>query len=111
MEDDEAIDSLLLTHNRITFMINNETENYLGPQILGWHWIRISDTETEGIWKDPEDKENLTFTNWEEGSPRIPGRNESSHWYNHAVMNYFGKWYDTIGTADFSDTEVLCELS
>ena len=72
--------------------------------IIGWHWIRISDEGTEGIWKDPENKENLTFTNWAEGSPKNISMND------HAVINYHGKWVNTYGPACVA-SEVLCELS
>ena len=73
-------------------------------QLIGWFFIRLSDEETEGIWKDPDGKENLTFTNWDED------RSDYRHVADHVIMNYDGKWYDTTETFDASEF-VLCEFT
>ena len=91
LNDDMEIESILNDHHY-------ETGN-----LVGWHWIRISNKEMEGIWKDPDNKENLTFTNWMNGYPR-PGTSR-----HHAVLTYTGDWFDTFSTMDFTDS-LLCEL-
>ena len=68
-------------------------------------WLRISDEEREGTWKDPDNKESLTFTNWDSGQPNNRGGNE--HWGY--MFSYDGKWGDN------SDSEylsyIVCELT
>ena len=91
LEDDLKIDSIY------------DHYNYKTRDWIGWHWIRLSDEGTDGIWKDPDDKENLTFTNWREHRP-IHYSSKS-----HAVMLYGGKWYDLHPTYRASTfIEVLC---
>ena len=76
------------------------------PSILiGWFFIRLSDEESEGIWRDPDGKENLTFTNWEE---RPNGRYRDVS--DHAIMDYDGKWRDSTETYEASEF-ILCEFT
>lgn len=67
-------------------------------------WLRLSDAETEGIWKDVENREKLTFTNWEEGQPN-----------NHGGDQHYACFQQITGTwGDLSDHQarrhVICEL-
>ena len=93
LKDDAEIESLLNDH-----FLN-------GGKLLGWHFIRI--VKTQNIWKDPDDKENLTFTNWAEGSPDA---DDKYHVCDRALMDYQGEWLDTPDTLDIS-TEFFFELS
>ena len=43
-----------------------------------WVWIRLSDQVEEGVWKDPDNKEILTFTNWYLSEPN--NRFGRQHW-------------------------------
>ena len=66
-------------------------------------WLRISDAEEEGIWKDPDNKEILTFTTW---APRQPD-NSGGH-ENYGIYWYAGKWND--GNVGHGCSYILCEL-
>ena len=66
-------------------------------------WLRLSDEEKEGVWKDPENRETLTFQNWERGQPNnVKGRQ------HHANFKAPGKWNDFPATHKFR--HVVCEL-
>ena len=66
-------------------------------------WLRISDEEEEGLWKDPDNKEILTFTNGAQGQPDNYRDNE-----NYGMFWYSGKWNDA--PAAYSVSYILCEL-
>ena len=70
-----------------------------------WIWIRLSDQETEGIWKDPDNKEILTFTNWSSGEPN--NRSGRQHW-GFMWSNWGGRWGD-LSDGD-STYHIACEL-
>ena len=73
--------------------------------LVGWFFLRLSDEETEGIWKDPDGKENLTFSNWQEHP------NDTHHYLlDHAIMSYDGKWREIHETFDLAEF-VLCEFT
>ena len=42
---------------------NKEVAALVEKHGASWIWLRISDEEREGHWKDPDNKESLTFTN------------------------------------------------
>ena len=67
-------------------------------------WLRISDAEEEGVWKDPDDKEVLNFTNW---SPSQPDNAHGQE--NYGIYWYAGKWND--GNAVYGVSYIVCELS
>ena len=69
-------------------------------------WLRISDEKREGHWKDPDNKEELTFTNWYSsgGQPNNAGGKE--HW---GWMVSDGDWYDGSDTS--MCTHIACELT
>ena len=57
----------------------------------------------EGVWKDPDNKEVLTFTNWAQGQPDNYRDNE-----NYGMFWYSGKWNDA--PAAYSVSYILCEF-
>ena len=67
-------------------------------------WIRISDEEQEGTWKDPDNKEVLTFTNWYSDQP--DNRDGSQSW---GYMRTDGKWGDNGDDGNYS--YIVCELT
>ena len=70
-------------------------------------WIRLSDEEKEGSWKDPDNKEILTFTNWGSGQPNNSGGPQS--WCD---MNSKGEWND-LGDdppGDVRKSCIICEF-
>ena len=67
-------------------------------------WLRLSDHEEEGVWKDPDNKETLTFTNWANPQP------DNFNGYEHFGMFWYsGKWNDVIQSRGAS--YILCELT
>ena len=82
---------------------NNEVQAII--KNYDWIHIRISDAEKEGTWKDPDNKEVLTFTNWHSDQPN--NLHGDQHWG--FMYSYDGTWYDY----DASDTcpYILCELT
>ena len=66
-------------------------------------WIRISDNGSEGIWKDPDNKEILTFTYWDSNQPN--NNNGEQHW---GMMRMNGKWNDESDS--FKLYFIACEL-
>ena len=67
-------------------------------------WLRLSDHEEEGVWKDHDNKETLTFTNWAKTQPDNSGGNE-----NYGIFWYAGKWND--GNVVHGVSYILCELT
>ena len=68
-------------------------------------WLRLSDGETEGIWKDPENRETLTFTNWVHGQP-----NNYDGAQDHVLFfRTLGQWND-VGASQIVK-HVICEFS
>jgi len=65
-------------------------------------WLRLSDQETEGIWKDPDNRETLTFENWDSGQPNDKWGQE------HVNFKGPGKWNDYHHTHKVR--HVICEL-
>ena len=87
-----------------TLAENNEVFAMMQKNDSGQIFIRISDEENEGNWKDPDYKEVLTYSNWYSNQPN-GGRGEN-----------FGAMYSNDGTwSDKSDTyrisSVVCELT
>ena len=94
--------SMYFPSNRIemnefnAFMKNHEVWNI---------WLRISDEEREGHWKDPDNKEELTFTNW-----WFLGEPDNSRGKEHWGAMYFdGNWFDADDT--FTLPYLACELT
>ena len=66
-------------------------------------WFRISDEDKEGIWKDPDNKEVLMFTNW---VPRQPDNYRGNE--NYGIFWHAEKWNDA--PAAYGVSYILCEL-
>lgn len=88
-----------------TLIENNEVYTIMKKNNFGWIWIRISDEEKEGSWKDPDGKEVLTFTNWESDQPNNLHGNQ--HWGEMNVSRD-GKWNDDSSSGMTSS--IICEL-
>ena len=67
-------------------------------------WLRLSDHEEEGVWKDPDNKDALTFTNWSE--PQPDNFNGIEHF---GIFSYAGMWNDAREAHGVS--HILCELT
>ena len=68
---------------------NDEVESVLDGHErrwdIGYVWIRIYYDQSDGKWKDPENKENLTFTN-------VVTYGKQNAGDNHAILNLSGYW-------------------
>ena len=79
-----------------------------GSCSFDWLWLRIVKDGTTGEWKDPDNKENLNFKNF---NP-FQGRVDMTGWgENHAVMTCSGKWMYESKFYDTYSPHVLCELT
>ena len=67
-------------------------------------WLRLSDHEEEGVWKDPDNKETLTFTNFADPQPNNSNGNE-----HFGIFWYDGKWNDE--NESHGVQYILCELT
>ena len=90
-----------------TLAENNEVFAMMQKNDSGQIFIRISDEENEGNWKDPDDKEVLTYSNWYSNQPN-GGRGENfglimENWYD------YGKWYDKSDT--YRTSSIVCEFN
>ena len=68
-------------------------------------WLRLSDEQTEGVWKDFESREDLTFTNWDKGQPN----NYDGIQHRVLFIRNSGKWNDAVFS--FLVTHVICEFT
>ena len=89
-----------LAENNEVFKIARKTESK-SEDI----WLRLSDKESEGIWKDPENRDTLTFMNWEKGQPNNYENNQHHAWFS----GNSGEWND-ISTDKNTTPHVICEL-
>lgn len=77
-------------------------------------WLRLSDPESEGIWLDPENRENLTFTNWNHAVPNLSILDSfltprvASGQHHVCFYGKYGKWKDA--PASVSMPHVICEI-
>ena len=87
-----------------TLTENNEVTAIIRKNHIYDIWIRISDEQTEGVWKDPDNKEALTFTNWYPGEPD----NWNGQEHRGSMLND-GKWVDY--KRDKAMSYIICELT
>ena len=83
---------------------NNEVRSIAElNNVRGGLWIRISDKDVEGVWKDAENRESLSFFNWSDGQP--------NNWrdQDYGYMHSAGFWADANGLDGY--IHLLCELS
>ena len=81
--------------------------------------VRIVFDEAEGIWKDPDDKEVLTYTNWRqhmyENSSYNDFRYQDPHGnekVNRAFMcSYDATWVAVDNLSHKRERYVVCELT
>ena len=90
--------STRIEYNEVSALIKNHGGYYSGT------WLRISDREIEGHWKDPDNKESFTFTDWVWYEPNNYGGDQ--HW---GYMRYDGYWGDESDT--FTRSYLVCELT
>ena len=89
---------------------SNISENHHASKILKRNkgsyaaWIRLSDRIHEGIWKDVDGRESLTFVNWHEGQPN--NYEGSQDWAEIYARN--GKWNNDGDSS--VNSFILCEL-
>ena len=83
---------------------NNEVIDIARKGGSGDIWIRLTDEEAEGIWKDPENRDYLTFNNWEEGQPN----NYDNEQHHAAFTGDLGKWNDSPAASAM--IHVICEI-
>ena len=88
-----------------TLSENNEVSAIVQKNGNNWIWIRISDKEEEGTWKDPDNKEVLSFTNWNSGQPDNNGGSQSWGY----LRSDDGKWGDDGDTSEY--TNIVRELT
>ena len=67
-------------------------------------WLRLTDEEYEGIWKDPENRDYLTFNKWEKGQPN----NVNSEQHHVVFEGNSGAWGDV--PASYAFAHVICEF-
>ena len=68
-------------------------------------WLRLSDEQTEGVWKDFESREDLSFKNWDKDQPNNNNRNQ----HRALFMGRYGKWNDA--NASYAVAHVICEFT
>lgn len=87
-----------------SFAENQEAAEFLLMQAYRYAWIRASDRNEEGVWKDFETLEDLEFTNWRSGQPDDYDERE-----DYALLDKGdGDWADVrYGRGGVS---ILCEL-
>ena len=68
----------------LTLEENNEVAAIIKERDTSALWLKISELEQEIVWKDPDHKEVLHFTNWAETQPNI-----GEHY---AIMDRNEKW-------------------
>ena len=76
-------------------------------------WLRMTYDETAGTWYDPDNKEDLTFLNFDQFDQFqdwTKNLNCESTKEHHAVMAYDGEWWSRDGVNIYSPY-VLCELT
>ena len=83
-----------------TFEENNEVAAIIKERDIYDILLRISDIEQEWVWKDPDHKEVLHFTNWAKTQP-----NKGEHY---AIMSRTGRWWDKKEKHLVS--HILCQL-
>lgn len=76
----------------------NEVLSLMSKHRIGSIWLRISDEEKEGTWKDPDNKESLTFTFWKRDHGEPDNRYGREHWVTmlnpSAQFGNYGLWTD-----------------
>ena len=78
---------------------NDEVHSIMKKSGVWDFFIRLTDSDEEGIWRDPENNEIANFTNWVDGKSSDSG--------SYALFRKSdGKWYDTSNTSSM----VVCEL-
>ena len=68
-------------------------------------WLRLSDEEVEGVWKDHENRVDLTFSNWEKNQPNNYGGIQ----HRALFVKNVGEWNDM--KASFTVAHVICEIT
>lgn len=67
-------------------------------------WLRFTDEEAEGISKDPENRDFLTFKNWRKGQPN----NVDKKQHHACFTGTLGRWNDMPASTTLR--HVICEL-
>ena len=66
-------------------------------------WLRLTDEGAEGIWKDPENRDYLSFMNWQKEQP-----NNSGGQHHACFIGSSGQWNDAADSN--KKRHVICEL-
>ena len=92
-----------------TLAENNEVLAIMKKNNFSSIWIRISDEENEGAWKDPDNKEVLAFTNWWGAQPD-GGRRENFGFMfsDDGTWGDMGTWGDNVR---YTRSSTVCELT
>ena len=96
-----------LAENNEVFDIARKAPSFKTDLNYGDIWLRLSDKETEGTWKDPENREILTFKNWNQKSESQPNNYGGVQHYA-CFQGSDGKWNDV--SASTTMPHVICEL-
>ena len=86
-----------------------------GPPCIHDAWIRISDVDNKGIWRDIENNASVIFTNWASGHPNTSLFQDPRELAN---INPNSEWYSMLSfTRDYRNDKhstklnsIICEL-
>lgn len=86
---------------------NQQAASFLATHSIFRAWIRASDRNEEGVWKDFETLEDIKIANWFSGEPND---NDDPHGgEDYAVLIKNGDWND-LYYGGYGATHILCEL-
>ena len=101
--------STLKENGQVQSVLNRCINGHCGFGHYGFYsvWLRMTYNETAGLWYDPDNKEDLTFLNFDHHDKIHSSAFTKEH---HAVMSFDGDWWSKADNYDYV-SYVLCELT
>ena len=90
---------------------NQKAADFLSAQGITHAWLRASDSYEEGVWKDFETLEDMTFTNWHPDEPNDGDRTHGGEDYAYMRSSTYGSGYwNDYYYGGWNKVRILCEL-